>query len=143
MLWFASPTRSSNPTASRCGHPRHPDRGVELANRIAARIGEFEGRPVPAGALDVTMYRDDLRATGTRARAHRIPGDIDGKVVVLVDDVLFSGRTIRAALDALKASVAPGRPARRPVDRGHREFRSGPTSSARTCRPHSEKVKVQ
>jgi len=100
-------------------------RGVPLAHRIAERIGSVEGTPVRTGSLDVTMYRDDLRHQPTR-RAHKtdLPTDgIDGKVVVLVDDVLFSGRTIRAALDAL---ADLGRPAAVRlavlVDRGHREL---------------------
>ncbi|MEP9385402.1 bifunctional pyr operon transcriptional regulator/uracil phosphoribosyltransferase PyrR [Nocardioides sp. KR10-350] len=100
-------------------------RGVPLAQRIAARIGEVEGLRVPTGSLDVTMYRDDLRSHPTR-RPHRttVPaGGVDGKVVVLVDDVLFSGRTIRAALDAISDL---GRPAAVRlavlVDRGHREL---------------------
>ena len=100
-------------------------RGVPLASRIAERIAHVEGAPVSVGELDVTMYRDDLRHQPTR-RAHKtvIPTDgIDGKVVVLVDDVLFSGRTIRAALDAL---ADLGRPSAVRlavlVDRGHREL---------------------
>src|SRR3990170_1616000 len=80
-----------------------PRRGVPLAQRIAARIGEVEQTTVPVGSLDVTPYRDDLRMRPARALAHTdIPtSGVDGAVVVLVDDVLFSGRTIRAALDAL------------------------------------------
>lgn len=100
-------------------------RGVPLARRIAERITAVEGVQVDVGELDVTMYRDDLRKQPTR-RAHRteIPAaGIDDKVVVLVDDVLFSGRTIRAALDAL---ADLGRPAAVRlavlVDRGHREL---------------------
>lgn len=100
-------------------------RGVPLAHRIAERIGSVEGATVAVGELDVTMYRDDLRKQPTR-RAHKtvIPGEgIDGRVVVLVDDVLFSGRTIRAALDAL---ADLGRPSAVRlavlVDRGHREL---------------------
>jgi len=100
-------------------------RGVPLAKRIAARIEAAEGHPVAHGALDVTMYRDDLRAHPTRTPHHtEIPsGGIDGKTVVLVDDVLFSGRTVRAALDAL---ADYGRPAvvrlAVLVDRGHRQL---------------------
>lgn len=100
-------------------------RGVPLAHRLAERIAEVEGSPVPVGELDVTMYRDDLRKQPTRApRKTQLPaGGIDGKVVVLVDDVLFSGRTIRAALDAMSDL---GRPAAVRlavlVDRGHREL---------------------
>ena len=87
-----------------------PTRGVTLAHRIAALVGEFGGAEVPVGALDITMYRDDLHRNPTRTpQPTQIPpGGIDGKVVVLVDDVLFSGRSIRAALDALQDI---GRPA--------------------------------
>ena len=102
-----------------------PSRGVPLANRIAQKINEFENVNIPIGSLDITMYRDDLRLKPPRALAHtEIPeGGIDHKVVILVDDVLFSGRTIRAALDALNDI---GRPAMVQVavliDRGHREL---------------------
>lgn len=102
-----------------------PTRGVTLANRVAALVSEFGGAAVPVGALDVTMYRDDLHRNPTRApQPTQIPaGGIDGKTVVLVDDVLFSGRSIRAALDALQDI---GRPAAvrlaTLVDRGHREL---------------------
>src|SRR5690606_32204790 len=76
-----------------------PTRGAPLAERIATLIGDISGAPVPVGALDVTMYRDDLHRNPTRTphRTRIPPGGIDGKVVVLVDDVLFSGRSIRAA----------------------------------------------
>jgi pyrimidine operon attenuation protein/uracil phosphoribosyltransferase len=102
-----------------------PTRGVPLARRLAARIEAVEGTPVPVGSLDVTMYRDDLRLHPARAleRTDLPPGGIEGRTVVLVDDVLYSGRTIRAALDALGDL---GRPARVQlavlVDRGHREL---------------------
>ncbi|HEY2670003.1 MAG TPA: bifunctional pyr operon transcriptional regulator/uracil phosphoribosyltransferase PyrR [Rugosimonospora sp.] len=102
-----------------------PTRGVPLAQRLAARIDAFEGVRPPAGALDVTLYRDDLRLRGARAVGHTDlpPTGIDGKQVILVDDVLFSGRTVRAALDALKDL---GRPRLVQlavlVDRGHREL---------------------
>ena len=102
-----------------------PTRGVNLAQRIGALVTEFGGRSIPVGALDVTMYRDDLHRNPTRApQPTEIPaGGIDGKTVVLVDDVLFSGRSIRAALDALQDI---GRPAAVRlailVDRGHREL---------------------
>ncbi len=102
-----------------------PTRGVALARRVAAKVSEVEGTTIPVGSLDVTMHRDDLRLRGVRALEETdLPaGGIDGKVVVLVDDVLFSGRTIRAALDAL---TDLGRPAAVQlavlVDRGHREL---------------------
>jgi len=102
-----------------------PTRGVPLAERLAARLTQVEGRPAPAGSLDVTMYRDDLRLRPARALGHTdVPASgIDGKVVVLVDDVLYSGRTVRAALDALNDI---GRPRIVQlavlVDRGHREL---------------------
>ncbi|SDO74976.1 pyrimidine operon attenuation protein / uracil phosphoribosyltransferase [Microbacterium sp. ru370.1] len=102
-----------------------PTRGVTLANRIGPLVSEFGGASVPVGSLDVTMYRDDLHRNPTRApRKTEIPaGGIDGKTVVLIDDVLFSGRSIRAALDALQDI---GRPAAvrlaTLIDRGHREL---------------------
>ena len=102
-----------------------PTRGVPLARRLAARISSFEGAAIPVGSLDVTLHRDDLRLRPARAlRRTEVPPDgIDGKTVVLVDDVLFSGRTIRAALDALNDL---GRPRAVQlavlVDRGHREL---------------------
>ena len=102
-----------------------PSRGVPLAQRVAEKISDVEGYDVPVGSLDITMYRDDLRMKPARTLMHtEIPGDgIDGRVVVLVDDVLFSGRTIRAALDALNDV---GRPRAVQlavlVDRGHREL---------------------
>ena len=101
-----------------------PTRGAPLAARLHARLIEAGGT-ASLGALDVTMYRDDLRSQPTRTllRTEVPPAGVDGKVVVLVDDVLFSGRTIRAALDAL-ADI--GRPSRVQlavlVDRGHREL---------------------
>jgi pyrimidine operon attenuation protein/uracil phosphoribosyltransferase len=102
-----------------------PTRGVPLARRLAHRLAEIEGHHVPLGELDVTMYRDDLRSQPVRApAATTMPdGGIDARVVVLVDDVLFSGRTIRAALDALSDLGRP-RAVRLAVlvDRGHREL---------------------
>ena len=102
-----------------------PTRGVILADRIAGLIREISGRPVESGSLDVTMYRDDLSRNPVRAPAPtRLPaGGIDGRVVVLVDDVLYSGRTIRSALDALSDLGRP-RVVRLAVliDRGHREL---------------------
>jgi pyrimidine operon attenuation protein/uracil phosphoribosyltransferase len=102
-----------------------PTRGAILAKRLAARIADVEGVTVPYGSLDVTMYRDDLRLKPARALERtEIPDDgVDGRLVVLVDDVLYSGRTIRAALDALNDL---GRPRAVQlavlVDRGHREL---------------------
>jgi pyrimidine operon attenuation protein/uracil phosphoribosyltransferase len=102
-----------------------PTRGVPLARRLAARISAFEGIDIPVGALDITLYRDDLRLHGARALGKTVvpPGGIDGLRVILVDDVLFSGRTVRAALDALSDI---GRPSSVQlavlVDRGHREL---------------------
>jgi pyrimidine operon attenuation protein/uracil phosphoribosyltransferase len=102
-----------------------PTRGVHLAERIAAKISEVEGIEVPVGSLDVTMYRDDLRMRPARALLPtEIPnGGIDDKTVVLVDDVLYSGRTIRAALDAMNDIGRP-RAVRLAVlvDRGHRDL---------------------
>jgi len=102
-----------------------PTRGVALAHRLAGVIESVEGRSLPIGALDVTMHRDDLRRQPTRSPMHTdIPrGGIDDKVVVLVDDVLYSGRTVRAALDALSDLGRP-RAVRLAVlvDRGHREL---------------------
>jgi pyrimidine operon attenuation protein/uracil phosphoribosyltransferase len=102
-----------------------PSRGVPLARRIADIMATVEGRPVASGSLDITMYRDDLRLKPARTLERtEIPASgIDGAIVVLVDDVLFSGRTVRAALDAL---VDVGRPRAVQlavlVDRGHREL---------------------
>ncbi len=102
-----------------------PTRGVPLSRRLAERIQAFEGTAIGTGILDVTLYRDDLRLRGTRAigPTDLPPGGVDGRRVILVDDVLYSGRTIRAALDAL---ADLGRPKQVQlavlVDRGHREL---------------------
>jgi pyrimidine operon attenuation protein / uracil phosphoribosyltransferase len=102
-----------------------PTRGVHLARRIAAKISEVEGIDVAVGSLDVTMYRDDLRMRPARTLlpTEIPPGGIDDKTVVLVDDVLYSGRTIRAALDAMNDIGRP-RAVRLAVlvDRGHRDL---------------------
>jgi pyrimidine operon attenuation protein / uracil phosphoribosyltransferase len=102
-----------------------PSRGVPLAKRLAGLIAEFSGVRVPAGTLDITLYRDDLRHKPHRPLARtEVPEDgIDDKLVVLVDDVLFSGRTVRAALDALRDLGRP-RVVQLAVliDRGHREL---------------------
>ena len=102
-------------------------RGLPLARRIAAAIESFEGMQIPTGAVDITLYRDDLQLFTVSqqpiVRPTEIPFDIDGKIVVLVDDVLYTGRTVRAALDEL---VDFGRPKAIQlavlVDRGHREL---------------------
>lgn len=128
-----------------------PTRGVTLAARIGAQLAEISGQAVPVGALDVTMYRDDLHRHPTRTpHPTQIPaGGIDGKTVILADDVLFSGRSIRAALDALSDI---GRPAAVRlailVDRGHRELPIRPDfvgknlPSARQERVHVRLVEV-
>lgn len=100
-------------------------RGAPLAKRLAQRIEEIEGRPCPVGILDITLYRDDLTTIARQPLVRRteIPFSIDERTVVLVDDVLFTGRTVRAALDAL---MDLGRPRRIQlavmIDRGHREL---------------------
>jgi pyrimidine operon attenuation protein/uracil phosphoribosyltransferase len=100
-------------------------RGVPLAQRVADTISQIEGTPVPVGVLDITLYRDDFQNVMNHPQVGKteIKGDITDKIVILVDDVLFTGRTIRAALDEL---IDFGRPRRIQlavlVDRGHREF---------------------
>lgn len=100
-------------------------RGVPLSRRIAANIESCAGNQVPVGALDISLYRDDLSEIGLKpvVKMTDIPADIDGKSIVLVDDVLYTGRSIRAAMDAL---IDMGRPRLIQlavlVDRGHREL---------------------
>ncbi len=100
-------------------------RGVPLAERIAAKINEMDGVAVATGALDITLYRDDLSTVGERPVVNKteLPADITGKTIILVDDVLYTGRTIRAALDEL---IDFGRPRRVQlavlIDRGWREL---------------------
>ena len=100
-------------------------RGVPLAERLAAEIERIEGRCVAVGLLDITLYRDDLSTLSYQPVVHQtqIPVDINGKIIVLVDDVLYTGRTVRAALDAV---IDLGRPKVIQlavlVDRGHREL---------------------
>jgi pyrimidine operon attenuation protein/uracil phosphoribosyltransferase len=122
-------------------------RGVPLAGRLAAAIAEHEGAVVPAGALDITFYRDDLSLVAQQpvVKGTAIPIDLNDRTVVLVDDVLYTGRTIRAAMDAL---VDFGRPRAIRlavlVDRGHRELpiradhvgKNVPTSRAELVRVH-------
>lgn len=122
-------------------------RGVTLAKRLAQRLEEVEGRPVPCGSLDATMYRDDLRLKPARAlgKTELPSGGIDDRIVVLVDDVLFSGRTVRAALDALGDL---GRPRAVQlavlVDRGHRELPIRPDYVGKNLpTSKNETVKVQ
>jgi pyrimidine operon attenuation protein/uracil phosphoribosyltransferase len=115
-----------------------------LARRLAAVIAEVEGVEVPIGSLDVTMHRDDLRRQPTRTvTPTKIPpSGVDGKVVVLVDDVLYSGRTIRAALEALTELGRP-RAVRLAVlvDRGHREL-PDPRRPRRQEPPHQQSERV-
>src|SRR5216110_3596733 len=99
-------------------------RGVTLAQRLAAKIAQIDGTTLPVGTLDITLYRDDLGMRGTPViRGTDIPFSIKDKTVILVDDVLFTGRTIRAALDAI---IDLGRPTAIQlaclIDRGHREL---------------------
>lgn len=102
-------------------------RGIYLAERLAAKIEEIEGKPIPVGELDITLYRDDLtKKTENQeplVKGSDIPGDLTDKKVILVDDVLFTGRTVRAGLDAI---MDLGRPSVIQlavlVDRGHREL---------------------
>ncbi len=101
-----------------------PTRGVALARVLADRLEAICGHPIAHGSLDPTFHRDDLERIGTRlVEATQLPGSLDGRQVVLVDDVIFTGRTVRAALEALQAW---GRPRRVlllvMVDRGHREL---------------------
>ncbi len=100
-------------------------RGVPLAQRLAAKIASLENREVPVGILDINLYRDDLSTVGPKPQlnATEIPFDVTGKDIILMDDVLYTGRTIRASLDAL---FDHGRPSRVQllvlIDRGHREL---------------------
>ena len=100
-------------------------RGIPLAHRLAQKIEQIEGQTVPVGELDITSYRDDLGEYAARAEfpANKLPFEVTGKKIILVDDVLFTGRTIRAALDAV---MDHGRPQNIQlavlIDRGHREL---------------------
>jgi len=102
-----------------------PSRGVQVSRRIATHLQAIEGRAVETGIIDVSMHRDDLRLRPrlTPVEPSHLPGELDDKTLILVDDVLFSGRTCRAAMDAIASF---GRPARIQyavlIDRGHREL---------------------
>jgi pyrimidine operon attenuation protein/uracil phosphoribosyltransferase len=123
-------------------------RGVPLARRLAGEIDRFEGKTVPSGGLDITLYRDDVGSSGPRTpRPTSLPVDVGGRKVVLVDDVLFTGRTIRAAMDAL---MDFGRPHAIQllvlVDRGHRELPVRPDyvgKNVPTARNELIEVKLQ
>jgi len=122
-----------------------PTRGVPLARRLAARVEAFDGPAIPIGELDTTLYRDDLRLRGVRPLGQTVepPDGITDKLVILVDDVLFSGRTIRAALDAIR-DLGRTRAVQLAVlvDRGHRQLpiradyvgKNLPTAIAQTVR---------
>ncbi len=98
-------------------------RGIPLANRLASFLKDIEGQEVPVGSLDITPYRDDIRHRTTTEGCSEIPFPLEGKKVLLVDEVLFTGRTVRAAMDAI---IDYGRPALIQllvlIDRGHREL---------------------
>ena len=126
-------------------------RGVPLARRLAASIAEHEGVDIPVGALDITFYRDDLSLVAQQpiVKGTTLPFDLNGRTIVLVDDVLYTGRTIRAAMDAL---VDFGRPQAIRlavlVDRGHRELpiradhvgKNVPTSREELVRVHLAEI---
>jgi len=126
-------------------------RGVPIARRLAALLAEFEGREVPVGTLDITLYRDDLTLRSDQPEVHKteVPFAIQGKTVILCDDVLYTGRTTRAALDAI---MDLGRPKAIQlavlVDRGHRELpiradyvgKNVPTSQREVIECHLEEV---
>jgi pyrimidine operon attenuation protein/uracil phosphoribosyltransferase len=128
-----------------------PTRGAPLARRLAARVEAFSGFPVDVGTVDITLYRDDLRLRGVRALEDTVlpEGGIDGRLVVLVDDVLYSGRSVRAALDALRDVGRPrGVQLAVLVDRGHRELpiradyvgKNLPTSRSQSVKVHLDEV---
>ncbi len=114
-----------NPELSRVVLAGIPSRGIEVARRLAAFIEEFGKLPIETGVIDVSMHRDDVgqRAELPMVRASRLPTPLDGRTVIIVDDVFFTGRTVRAAMDAIGGF---GRPAciqlATLVDRGHREL---------------------
>jgi len=121
-----------------------PTRGVALARVLAERLQAITGHPIPHGSLDPTFHRDDLARVGTRlVEATSLPESVDGRLVVLVDDVIYTGRTVRAALEALQAW---GRPRKVllavMVDRGHRELPIQPDFCGRVV-PTSRQESIQ
>ena len=121
-----------------------PTRGVALARVLAERLQAITGHPIPYGSLDPTFHRDDLARVGTRlVEATSFPESVDGRLVVLVDDVIYTGRTVRAALEALQAW---GRPRKVQlavmVDRGHRELPIQPDFCGRVV-PTSRQESIQ
>jgi len=125
LMRMASQIVENNPDLSEVVLVGIRRRGVPLASRLATKILEMDGVTVNTGALDITLYRDDLSTVGDRPVVNRteLPGNVTGKTIVLVDDVLYTGRTVRAALDEL---IDFGRPRRVQlavlVDRGWREL---------------------
>ena len=126
-------------------------RGVPIAERIAANIEHIEGKKPPVGVLDITLYRDDLSSLSYQPIVHQteLPVDITGKTIVLVDDVLYTGRTVRAALDALRDIGRPGTVQLAVlVDRGHRQLpiradfvgKNIPSSRLESVRAYLEEV---
>ena len=121
-------------------------RGVPLAERIAANIETIEGKAVPLGTLDITLYRDDLEQIQPSPELHSsdIPFSVDGKIIILIDDVIYTGRTARAAIEAI---FTYGRPAQIQlavlIDRGHRELPFRPDYVGKNIpTSHSEIVSV-
>ena len=124
-------------------------KGVPLAERLAKLIGDIEGTRVPVGALDIALYRDDILTRQPTVGQTEIPFDVNGRRIVLVDEVIFTGRTVRCALDAL---MDMGRPAAIQlavlIDRGHRELpirpdyvgKNLPTSRKETVDVHLEEI---
>jgi pyrimidine operon attenuation protein/uracil phosphoribosyltransferase len=144
-------TRLASQVIEKCGNLENVvlvgiyTRGVPLARSLAAQIEMLEGIKVPVGAIDITFYRDDLDRVKTRTPAKtKIPLDLTGKTVILVDDVIYKGRTIRAALNAV---IEYGRPQRIRllvlIDRGHRELPIHPDFTGKKLPTASEEqVKV-
>lgn len=122
-------------------------RGADIARRIAQKIGEIEGREIPLGRLDITPFRDDKRPHKPHTEDTDIPFSVEGKKIVLVDDVIFTGRSVRAAIDAI---MSRGRPEciqlAALIDRGHRELPMRPDyigKNVPTAREEVVKVQVE